>query len=229
LQDPDDPEISAYQALRADFHRAKALSLGGVRLPTMAPGEDIKTVSATRPGGNFPDFEHAMLRNVAAALGLSAAQVSQDWSRTNYSSARAEMLDAWKTLARRRLDFATGFASPVYGAWLEEEFDKGRVPLPARAPSFGSARAAYQRCKWIGPGRGWIDPVKERQGEVLGLDAGFSTLEQACSEMNGADWREQLEQRAVEVATFKRLGLKLPEWGAAEVPASQDSARPQPS
>jgi capsid protein len=96
----------------------------------MAPGEDIKTVSASRPGGNFSDFEHAMLRNVAASLGLSAPQVSQDWSRTNYSSARAELLDA---LARRRADFSIGFATPL---WLEEEFDKGRVPLPDGALSF---------------------------------------------------------------------------------------------
>jgi lambda family phage portal protein len=194
----------------------------------MAPGEDIKTVSASRPGGNFSDFEHAMLRNVAAALGMSAGQVSQDWSRTNYSSARAELFDAWKTLARRRADFSIGFATPVYGAWLEEEFDKGRVPLPAGAPSFAAGRAAYMRCRWIGPGRGWIDPVKERQGEVLGLDAGFSTLEQACAEMNGADWREMIEQRAVEVAMFKRKGLKLPQWGAAEEPASHTETRPQP-
>jgi lambda family phage portal protein len=229
LQDPDDPEITAYQGLRADFHQAKQLTLGGVRLPTMAPGEDIKTVTASRPANNFADFEHAMLRNVAAALGLSAAQVSQDWSRTNYSSARAELLDAWKTLARRRADFAIGFASPVYGAWLEEEFDKGRVPLPANAPSFAGARAAYMRSRWIGPGRGWIDPVKERQGEVLGLDAGFSTLEQASAEMNGADWREMIEQRAVEVARFKELGLKLPLWGADTEPAAQTVTRPQPA
>ena len=67
-----------------------------------------------------------------------------------------------------------------------------------------------------------------RQGEVLGLDAGFSTLEQACAEMNGADWREMIEQRAVEVAMFKRKGLKLPQWGAAEEPASHTETRPQP-
>jgi lambda family phage portal protein len=226
LQDPEDTEISAYQQLRAEFHKAKGLTLGGVRLPTLAPGEDIKTVNASRPGGNFENFEHAMLRNVAAALGMSAGQVSQDWSRTNYSSARAELLDAWKTLARRRADFSIGFTTPIFGAFLEEEFDKGRVPLPKGAPSFAAARAAYMRCKWIGPGRGWIDPVKERQGEVLGLDAGFSTLEQACAEMNGADWREMIEQRAVEVAMFKEKGLKLPIWAAETAPAHETDVRP---
>lgn len=232
LEDPDDPSISAYQQMRVDFHTARGLSLGGVRIPTMAPGEDIKTVNASRPSQHFADFEHAMLRNVAAALGLSAAQVSQDWSRTNYSSARAELLDAWKTLARRRADFATGFATPIFVAWLEEEFDKGRVPLPRgwdTVAPFAAWRAAYARCRWIGPGRGWIDPLKERQGEVLGLDAAFGTLEESVAEIAGGDWRETVEQRAIEVAAFKAKGLKLPEWGAETEPAQETATRPQPA
>lgn len=228
LQDPDDAELSAYQRLRSDFHETKPLTLNGARIPTMAPGETIKTVSPTRPGTQFENFEHAMLRNVAAALGLSAAQVTQDWSRTTYSSARAELLDSWKTLVRRRADFADGFATPIYTGWLEEQHDKGRVPLPQGAPSFAAFRPAYTRCRWNGPGRGWVDPVKERQGEVLGLDAGFATLEQVCAEMNGADWREQLEQRALEVKMFKELDLKLPTWGAADEPAQQTTVKPQP-
>ena len=39
---------------------------------------------------------------------------------------------------------------------------------------------------------------------------------------------EMIEQRAVEVAMFKRKGLKLPQWGAAEEPASHTETRPQP-
>jgi lambda family phage portal protein len=222
------PKSRRIQALRAGFHRAKGLTLGGVRLPTMARGEDIKTVSASRPGGNFSDFERAMLRNVAASLGLSAAQVSQDWSRTNYSSARAELLDAWKTLARRRADFSIGFGTPVYGAWLEVEFDKGRVPLPAGVPSFAGGRAAYMRCRWIGPGRGWIGPVKERQGEVLGLDAGFSTLEQACAEMNGRRLARNDRAARPRGGDVQAQGPEAPQWGAAEEPASHTETRPQP-
>lgn len=223
LQDPDDPEISAYQDLRAGFHKAKGLTLGGVRLPTMAPGEDIKTVSASRPGGNFADFEHAMLRNCASAVGVSAAQFSQDYSRVNYSSARAEMLDVWKTMTRRRSDFAINTANPVACAFIEELHDKRRVPLPrtGTVPSFYEGRVAYTRAKWIGVGRGWVDPVKERQGEVLGLDAGFSTLERACAEMDGGDWREMIEQRAVEVQMFKDKNLPLPMWSGGEVEAAK--------
>ena len=77
-----------------------------------------------------------------------------------------------------------------------------RCRLGFLAP-FAAWRAAYARCRWIGPGRGWVDPLKERQGEVLGLDAAFGTLEESVAEMNGGDWREMIEQRAIEVQAIQ--------------------------
>jgi len=228
MESPEDQrELSYYQALRDAFHQQRQLMLGGVRIPTLAPGEKIAAVSPQHPARNFTDFEHAMLRNVAAAIGVSAEQVTQDWSRTNYSSARAAMLDAWKTLGRIRGNFTQGWCTPIYAAFLEEAIDRGRVPLPADAPPFEEWRTAYARCRWLGVGRGWIDPVKERQGAVLGLDAGFSTLDAECSEMSGTDWREMLHQRAREVALMKSLGLKLPDWAASD-PAQVVERKPPP-
>jgi capsid protein len=69
---------------------------------------------------NFSAFESAALRNVAAALGISTQQLTQDWSDVNYSSARSAMLEAWKTLTRRRTDFASGFAQPIFSSFIEE-------------------------------------------------------------------------------------------------------------
>ena len=138
------------------------------------------------------------------------------------------MSESLEDLIRRRQDFASGFATPVYGAWLEEAVDRGRVPLPVNAPAFAEWRAAYAQCRWIGPGRGWVDPVKERQGEVMGLDAGFGTLEETVADIAGADWRDRLEQRAVEIAEMKRLGLKMPEWATPD-PAHDIERKPLPA
>jgi lambda family phage portal protein len=221
----DDPgEASAYQQLREGFHGGNPLSVGGVRISMLAPGETIGTVNPTRPNSNFDPFQAVFLRNLAAATGQSAEQISWDYSKTNYSSARAALLESWKTLTRRRENFAVGFANPVYCAWLEEAIDSGRVPLPAGAPDFVEMRAAYARCRWIGPARGWVDPVAERQGAVLGLDAGFGTLEDECAEQ-GRDYEETLDQREVEVRMFRDRGLPMPEW-AAGMPATQ-TAQPQ--
>ena len=206
-------ELNAYQQMRADWSRERPAFFNGVRVPTLAPGEEIVSVASEHPHSNFGEFAHEMLRIMAAALGVSAEQVTQDWSRTNYSSARAALMESWKTLMRRRLEFTTNFATPVYSTWLREAMGKGELPLPNGAPDFAEAAAAYSGCKWLGPARGWIDPVKEPAGSVLRMEAGISTLEGEAAEQ-GADWEEVAEQRAIEQRFYEDRGLPPPKWAA---------------
>ncbi|GBR21059.1 phage portal protein [Asaia spathodeae] len=220
---------SAYQDLRSEFHGGNRVMLGDVRMPMLAPGEKINTVSAARPASNFRDFEGAILRNVASGAGVSAMQVSNDWSDVNYSSARAALIEAWKTMSRRRQNFAQGFASPLRSSWLEECVTLHDLPMPAGVPKdflarhFPDLKTPLSRCKWLGPGRGYIDPVAERKGSIMGLDAGLTTLEEEIAENSGADWEETADQRAVEVRRYRELGLPLPEWAINELNADQAS------
>jgi len=221
-------DVLDYQDMRTSFHDEKRISLqSGARIPILAPGESISTVNAARPTSNFAAFESAALRNVAAALGISTQQLTQDWSDVNYSSARSAMLEAWKTLTRRRDDFASGFAQPIFSSFIEELHDLGEVPLPDGAPDFLDAKAAYCRAQWMGPGRGWVDPVAEKKGAILGMDSGMSTLEMEVSENVGEDWEELLDQRAREVEAFKERGLPVPSWGQADVFAPQTIQNPE--
>ncbi|WP_281700951.1 phage portal protein [Acetobacter malorum] len=223
-----DDSLGAYQDGRIAFHQNRNINLNGSRLPILYPGEKINTVSASRPAGNFRDFESAVLRNIAIGAGLAPQQVSNDWSEFNYSSARGAMQEAWKTLGRRRDDFATGFAAPIRLAWLEECMEVDNLPMPRNAPEFIDARQAYARANWLGPGRGWIDPVAEKQGAILGMDAGLSTLEEECAENEGGDWIEKIDQRAEEVQAFKDRGLPIPDWGGylppEQAPRNQDKS-----
>ncbi|WP_413535057.1 phage portal protein [Rahnella inusitata] len=221
-------DVLDYQDMRTDFHNDNRLSLqSGARIPILAPGENITSVNATRPVSNFVAFESAALRNCAAALGISTQQLTQDWSDVNYSSARSAMLEAWKTLTRRRDDFASGFAQPIFSSFIEELHDLGEVPLPAGAPEFLAAKAAYCRAQWMGPGRGWVDPVAEKKGAILGMDSGMSTLEMEVSENVGEDWEELLDQRAREVEAFKDRGLPVPSWAQADTFAPQTIKDPE--
>ncbi|CDN60034.1 Phage portal [Burkholderia cenocepacia H111] len=210
LGDGEEEAVNGYQDARAEFHDKNDLRLGGARLPILFPGESINTVSATRPAGNFAEFENAMLRNVAAGTGMSAQQISQNWSDVNYSSYRAAALEAWKTFDRRRRDFGRGFGQPILCAFAEEAMEVDSLPLPAGAPEFNMARAAYTRAWWIGPGRGYVDPLKERQGAALGIESGFSTLEDESAEVSGTDWRDNVDQRAIEIDYYRKRGVPIP-------------------
>jgi lambda family phage portal protein len=204
-------ELNAYQQIRAEWSQQRPALFNGVKVPTLAPGEKIESVASQHPHSNFGDFAHEMLGLYAAALGVSREQVTQDWSRTNYSSARAALMESWKTLMRRRHDFSVNFATPIYALWLREAMELGQLPLPQGAPDFVEAAASYARCKWLGPARGWIDPTKEPAGAVLRMEAGISTLEHEAAEQ-GMDWEEVAEQRAVEQRFYEEKGLPPPKW-----------------
>ncbi|MGF6549318.1 phage portal protein [Paraburkholderia youngii] len=229
--DSDGEELGFYQDLRADWSKERPAMLNSVRIPTLAPGEDIKQVAAAHPHSGFEEFAHEMLRSIAAALGVSAEQITQDWSKTNYSSARAALLESWKTLSRRNTEFKIGAATPLFATWLQEAMERGDLDdvLPNKAPDFIEAATAYSRCDWLGVARGWVDPVKEKQGAVLGMDAGLSTLKRECAEQ-GLDWEEVLAQRAIELKAFARLGMKPPSWSGVEdaKEASAPEEEPQP-
>ncbi len=224
----DMPGIRAaapYQALRDEFHGANPAILNGVRIPQLLSGERINSLNTSRPGSNFEAFHEIGMRNISSAIaGLSSPQVSGNWADVNYSSARAAMLDAWKTMGRMRIAHGRGFAQPIYANWLEEEFDRGELPLPPNAPEFCEARNAYARCGWMGPGRGWVDPLNERRGAVLGLDAAFSTLEAECAEQ-GLDYREVIAQRRYEYKLME--GMPRPEWQDGTQDATKSAAPPE--
>lgn len=221
IKSPFDPElvqsalgnsvIPQYQRDRGDYHRQKNIELGGARIPHLYPGEDFVTVDPKHPSANFAAFQATFLRSVASATGLSYEQVSSDWSQSNYSSARGALIEAWKTMKRMRDDFAIGFAQPIFTCFAEEAFDVDGLPLPSGAPDFVESRMAYSNCLWIGPAKGYIDPVKEKNGSIIGMEAGLSTLEQEAAE-NGNNWEDVLDQRKIENDRFTELGLSLPEW-----------------
>lgn len=233
LGEGDDDRLGLYQDMRQDWWGdpgRRRIMLGETHLTHLFPGEEIGTVSAARPASNFEPFEAAVLRHVAAGMGVTYEQLTSDWSRTNYSSSRGALNEVWKTLDRRRKGFANGFANPIFAAWLEEVMEVDDLPLPAGAPAFEEFRTAFSRCRWIGPGRGWMDPLTEKQGAILGMEAGLSTLEIEAAENAGENWEEMVDQRAVEVERFTRLGMQPPTWsGLPRDPEEGSASRVPPA
>lgn len=217
-----DEELSAYQQMRADFHADRRLMAGNVRLATLFPGEKIETISTSRPATTFEAFEGAVLRNVAANIGVSFETLSGDYRGSTYSSARQALLTEWRTVGRRRADFGTGFCDLVSDAQHEEAFEAGELPLPAGAPDYAEARTEYNRCAWIGPGRGWVDPKAEVEGARMRIASGLSTLEHEAAESSGMDIEEILDQRAFEEQLVRERGVTLDLQVGGSRPAGEE-------
>lgn len=183
----------------------------GSMLP-LAPGDKMNSFLPTRPAAGFGAFIENIYRIIGVALDMPYELLMKDFSKTTYSSARAAMLEAWRSFNRRRDWLGTMWLDPIYGLFLEELVNDGRID----APGFYENRAAYLRCRWIGPGKGWVDPVKEAQAARERIAARVSTIEDECAEQ-GKDWEEVFEQLAREEE--KRKELNLPDNNAKTTPA----------
>lgn len=221
LADGLNTDMSSYSAERVAFHEKSDLKFGDGRMGLLYQGEQVQMPNKPHPNVVFPAYMETALRSIATATGQSYEQVAMDWSKTNYSSARAALSEVWKHYVARRGHFTAGVVQPLYLAWLEEEIDREPGLIPAGAPGFYEARAAYARARWIGPARGYIDPTKEIDAANARMESFISTLEDEAADQGG-DWEERLEQAAHEADRMDELGLVRVEKGRATVvPATQ--------
>lgn len=179
------------------------VKLEGASVIPLFPGDKMSAFNPGRPNTAYSAFVEAVLRYISAGLHIPYELLMKDFSKTNYSSARAALLEAWRYFMSKREWIATHWADPVFELWMEEAVSKGEI----EAPDFYENRAAYCRCQWIGPGRGLLDPLKEAQASKLRMEMGVSTLEQECAEQ-GNDWEEVLQQRGRERELALSLGME---------------------
>ena len=181
---------------------------GGAVIP-LPVGAKLSSFTPSRPNAAFEAFMEAVYRHIGVGLNIPYELLLKDFSKTNYSSARAALLEAWRYFLGRRSWLIRYWLRPIYELWMEEAVNAGAVD----APDYYAQRYAYLRSKWIFAGRGWVDPVKEAQAAKIRMDAGLSTLEIECAEQ-GLDWEEVLDQREIEHNELEKRGL-LPAFATA--------------
>lgn len=189
------------------------------------PGEKPHILESNRPGNSFQVFVETVLRAVGAAAGMPYEIVAKDFSKTNYSSARAALQEAWRVFELYQDWLIGGFCQVVWEMFFEEAVLWGRIPLPAGAPNFYEYRAEYCAATWVGPERTNVDPVKEMVADIMGLNAGIVTLADIAAKRN-KDWEAQAKQRSRERKTFAKLDLNPdpPSVSQAKEPATATEA-----
>jgi len=208
--------INALSAAQSAAYGTDPIRLKGAQINFLNPGEDVVFTKSEHPNAAFEVFVNAALRNIASCVGLTYEQLTMDWSKVNYSSARAALLEIWRGLSAEKSSFAHSFMQPIYWAWLEEVFDQRRIILPAHAVSFEANPAGWVRAAWIGSGRGWVDPEKEAKAAAIRLATGLTTQESESAEQ-GRDWKEDMMQRAREQRFARKLGVVSGEMASAGV------------
>ncbi|WP_182924656.1 phage portal protein [Escherichia coli] len=206
----DNPLINILDKF-STWYDTNSVTLGGVKIPHLFPGDDLKLQTAQDSDNGFSALEQALLRYIAAGLGVSYEQLSRDYSKVSYSSARASANESWRYFMGRRKFIASRLATQMFSCWLEEALLRGIIRPPRARFDFYQARSAWSRAEWIGAGRMAIDGLKEVQESVMRIEAGLSTYEKELALM-GEDYQDIFRQQVRESAEREKAGLSRPVW-----------------
>ena len=192
---------------RASYYRGQEFKFGKSKVAHLLPNENLKMVQGTQHAAALKDFNEVNLFEISAGLGVGNSSLTKNFSNTNYSGARAELYDVYRSYEVRRESFLAAFAMPLFGAWLEERIAlRGTLPMLGNK-NFYEVRDALVKGSFNTWGKPRLDPLKENQADKITYDAGALSLRDICA-AEGRDWRLVMRQRAREKAEMDTLGLK---------------------
>lgn len=171
-------------------------------LEELGPGQEIQAFDPQHPNAVFKDFTQVILRGVARGLGISYTGLTGDLTAVNYSSIRTGMLgerDNWRSIQKW---LSVQFHRRVYRAWAPMAQLTGALSVDARLAT------DLNRVTWKPRGWAWIDPLKDIQARVLGMQHGLDSRTEALDE-EGGDLEETFQNLADEQALAEELGIEI--------------------
>ncbi|PIC80534.1 phage portal protein [Sporosarcina sp. P18a] len=187
-------------------YNGKMLSPGMIM--ELNPGDDVHVVQPPAQAANSAEFIRLQQRLSGASQGISYEVTARDMSQVNYSSARQGLLEDQKTYLMQQQHLIDHFLTPIYEAFIEAAVLAGKISIK----DFYTNKERYLQHEWIAPGMKWIDPLKEANANKIMLENNLTTLEDIAAS-TGKDWRELVEQRAIELEYMALKGVISSESG----------------
>lgn len=176
---------------------------------TLGMGQEFQAWDGGQPNDNYPDFTKAVLRGLAAGLGVSYSALANDLSDANYSSmrvGRAEEQEQWMAL---QTWFIEHWMERVFEAWLPSAVLTGALAVPGY--DVEKARAhKWQPRRWVS-----VDPVKDITAFEKELAVGVNSRTRYSAQRGDALWDvwDELREEA-EYAEEQELNVEPPRAGA---------------
>lgn len=179
-----------------DRPRQQKIESGSVM--NLPAGDDIKMLAATQPGLNFSENLRSVVRLLGLENGLPLELVINDFSQTNYASARASILQAYQSFKVSQNLMIKKYLSPIYRWRVSKWMKEGKLPQRDDAWNHRFVPAAFP----------YLDPTKEIQAAQMAVDAGFQTHAGALLSLGG-DFETWITQRAAELKRMEDAGIPM--------------------
>lgn len=203
----DQPAVgTADTSQNADGEVIAGLTPGMMQV--LAEGEDIKFAEPADVGPNYEAFEYRALLKMTAGMDMPYSNVTGDFSRANFSSERARMLDlrgAIKPIQRTVGIFQ--LCKPVMARFVSEAVLAGALPI--RAAAYNANPREFARAGWIPPAQDWVNPKDDMAAEEQAMRAGVQSREAVVLARTGKTLEKMDEEIARGNASADAHGLVL--------------------
>lgn len=195
----------------------------GMIIEGLADGEEIKGFTNDTTDEKFGEFEEAILRAVAWALGMPYSVLAMQFD-ASYSASRGEIKEFESVIHEQRDKDADTLLRPIYRSWLRAAALTGRINAPGFLPAARNPRefhkyASWTRSQWYGMVKEAVDLEKETRGRKEQITMGALTRTKASRMLTGTDYKANVRRLGKEnqlLAEAMRPILELQQQFGAE-------------
>jgi capsid protein len=162
--------------------------------------EDLIQVKPEHPHTNYEGFMTSLVRFAGLNLGLPLELALMDFSKTNYSSARASMEQAYRGFRVTQQQFANCWLSKWYRWRISKAVKSGEIT--------GTPPAGFLNHKWYGQPWPYLNPVDDAKGTMALIAAGKSSLTEELAK-RGVKFDDWIDEQRVENELAADAGVLL--------------------
>ena len=192
------------------------------RIAHLFPGQKLEFHGAKAPATAYKDFSLHLLRELARCLGLTYESATGDYQGVTFSSIRMATNSIFEIVRQRREFLIAPLCQAAYSAWLEEEVDSGRLPMPGGIDAFVANKSAITRAEWKGAPKPQPDDGKTATAHQTWKTLGVSSDGMIASDL-GVDIEDVYAARAHEQELRAEYGITDP---IADAPPPGDPGDP---
>jgi lambda family phage portal protein len=168
----------------------------------ITPGWEVVPYDPSIPNTGVEAFGRFIHRRMARGLGVASGTLTGDMSDATYSSMRTGLLPERDRWTAEQIDFATQVLIPIYRLWIGAALLKGAVRLDTRLGS------QYYEVEFAGRGWSSVDPLKDRQADMLGIQMGVLSRSEIAAD-EGRDFEEVVRTLKHEQEIANTAGVNI--------------------
>ncbi len=177
-------------------------TINGVSVLYMKQGETINKLDPDSVATDYVQFSENTIRLIATARKISYELAFRDYSKVNFASSRASLLQDFKRFDHDQVHLTLHILNDVFKTWLEVESLKGTI----KASGMQKSPEKWIKPRWIMPVRSLVDPLKEMVALEKQIALNLTTETDACM-ANGKDYEEVLRKKANEMKLKATYGI----------------------